>query len=115
MSLPFPRNRLTQLLGMLGSDHDGEVVNAGRLATRLVRSAGLTWNDVVARSFESSAPPPPEAPPADWREKVAACLALRDRLTPKEVDFLTNLAQRTHPPTPKQVSWLLGIEEKISS
>jgi hypothetical protein len=40
-------NRLAQLLGMLGSDFDGEVINAGRLAVRLVKDAGLTWQQVV--------------------------------------------------------------------
>jgi hypothetical protein len=118
MSPSFARDRLTALLGMLGSDHDGEVVNAGRLATRLVRSAGLTWNEVVVRSLLSSPPPPLEVaspPPPDWRARVAACRAFPDRLTAKEADFLANLAIRTSPPTPKQEAWLAGIEEKVLS
>ena len=49
------RDRLARLLGMLGSDFDGEVANAGRLADRLVRNAGLTWPDVLAPSL-----PPPD-------------------------------------------------------
>jgi hypothetical protein len=42
MKSPFPNGRLTTLLGMLEGDHDGEMVNVGRLAARLIRSAGLT-------------------------------------------------------------------------
>ena len=42
------RERLAKLLGMLGSEHDGEVVTAARRADALVRTAGLTWHDVVA-------------------------------------------------------------------
>jgi hypothetical protein len=40
-------NRLAQLLGMLGSDFDGEVVNAARLAHKLVTTSGLCWADVI--------------------------------------------------------------------
>jgi hypothetical protein len=36
VSLSFLRDRLTALLGMLEINHDGEVVNAGRLAKRLI-------------------------------------------------------------------------------
>jgi hypothetical protein len=32
---------------MLGSNHDGEVVNAGRLAVRLIKEAGLTWPEIL--------------------------------------------------------------------
>jgi hypothetical protein len=42
------RVRLVRLLGMLGSAHDGEVVNAARLAVRLIKGAGLDWHDVLS-------------------------------------------------------------------
>jgi hypothetical protein len=38
---------LIKLLGMTGSDHAGECVNAARLANNLVRSLGLTWSDII--------------------------------------------------------------------
>jgi hypothetical protein len=34
-------------LGMLGSDHDGECCNAARLACRLLRTHGLTWEQAL--------------------------------------------------------------------
>jgi hypothetical protein len=40
-------DRLGKLLGMLGSEHDGEVVNAGRMAAALIREAGMTWTEVL--------------------------------------------------------------------
>ena len=113
MTQSFPRARLTALLGMLESDHDGEIVNAGRLAARLVRSAGLTWNDVLAAAPTLSTSPSTEKDPQsplDWRQIVIECLAMAD---PKEADFLTNIAKRTHPPTPKQVAWLEGIAARV--
>ena len=39
--------RLVKLLGMLGSPHDGERAAAGAKADALIRSRGLTWDDVV--------------------------------------------------------------------
>ena len=41
---PAERDRLAKLLG---SDHDGEVLNAARLADRLVRDHGITWLDAI--------------------------------------------------------------------
>jgi hypothetical protein len=51
------RGRLSKLLGMLGSDHDGEVVSAARMANQRARRAGLTWTEILAhweRGFLSS-------------------------------------------------------------
>jgi len=41
------RERLAMILGMLGSAHDGEVVNAARLAVRMLKEARLTWPQVL--------------------------------------------------------------------
>ena len=67
------RERLARLLGMLGSDHLGEVANAGRLADKMVRAAGLTWPDIIA---PARSPPDGDAdtdPIRDWRRTAAAC------------------------------------------
>src|SRR5215471_10819161 len=42
------RDRLIKLLGLLGSDHNGEIASAGRMADALIREAGVTWADVIA-------------------------------------------------------------------
>jgi hypothetical protein len=41
------RERLAKLLGLLGSDHQGERDAAGLAAHRLVVERGLVWADVV--------------------------------------------------------------------
>jgi hypothetical protein len=41
------RLKLAQLLGMTGSVHDGEALNAMRAANRALRAAGKTWKDVI--------------------------------------------------------------------
>ena len=45
-------DHLAKLLGMLGSDHDGEALNAGRLAAAFIRQCGLQWRDVLAEPPE---------------------------------------------------------------
>ena len=56
------RERLAKILGMLGSAHDGEVVNAARQAEQIRSSAGLTWFDVLRPPPTPVAPDPKPAP-----------------------------------------------------
>jgi hypothetical protein len=86
--------RLTHLLGMLGSDHLGEVANAGRLADKMVRAAGLTWPDIITLAL------PPhgtdqDADPigGDWRRTAVACGRYPLLLNRWEADFLAGLLQ----------------------
>lgn len=41
------RSILAKVLGMLGSSHDGEVVNAARKADELLKAKGTTWPEVL--------------------------------------------------------------------
>jgi hypothetical protein len=41
------RKKLVRVLGMLGSGNAGERDNAARMATQIVKDAGLTWYDVL--------------------------------------------------------------------
>jgi hypothetical protein len=40
--------KLARVLGMVGSDHDGEALNALRLADRMLRETGMGWGDLIA-------------------------------------------------------------------
>lgn len=42
-------NQLRKLMGMTGSDADGEALNALRMANRLLKKSDLTWTDVLNR------------------------------------------------------------------
>lgn len=53
---PETRARLVRLLGMCGSSHDGERASAAALADRLVRDAGLVWEQVVAAAVPAIGP-----------------------------------------------------------
>lgn len=82
-------DRLAHLLGMLGSRFDGEALNAGRLAHRLVRSAGSTWPEVLKRcttSWES---------PRDTSEALMLCERWAYRLTDWERNFIASVQCRS--------------------
>jgi hypothetical protein len=110
------RERLGKLLGMLGSDHDGEVAAAGRAAHRLIREAGLTWGDVLT--------PPPRlpllpTPPADRASLIVECRSRWAFLTDWERDFIASIARRPYRLSDKQAGCLdricrrLGIGDHV--
>jgi len=124
MTSDLDRRRLVQLLGMIGSNHDGEALNAARLADRHMRDHRMSREEIVlppqpdcteayTRGFsdglraclENVKPPP-------WRKMVRRCLEELD-LTPKERAFLRSL-QRWHGAiTPKQEKWLRDIYARV--
>lgn len=55
------RGKLAQLLGMTGSEFDGEALTAARMANRTLRMAGATWADVLAPQ-----PAPPQRQPQQF-------------------------------------------------
>lgn len=42
-------NRLIRIIGMLGSAHDGEVLNAARLASNMLENEKLRWEDIIKK------------------------------------------------------------------
>lgn len=56
--MPNHHTRLAQLMGMTGSVHDGEAINALRLANKWLAEHKLTWAELLNG-------PLPKAPPAD--------------------------------------------------
>jgi hypothetical protein len=110
--------RLTRLLGMLGSEHDGEVVNAGRMADRLVRERGLTWYSVILPKVAApTQPSPPLDPvsPIEWRQ-LANWLRrnFSDRLNERERDFIETMSAWQGRPTAKQAKWLQDIAARFA-
>ena len=64
--------RLIRILGMLGSDHDGERAAAALAADRLVRASGWTWWDLLA---PARAPRPVRS---QWMDPLTDRLAAAD-------------------------------------
>jgi hypothetical protein len=105
------RGRLSKLLGMLGSAHEGEVVAAARQAERLRAEAGLTWAEIVI---------PRLPPPARQRrhvetiaEAVEFLLDHLDGLTEWECDFVRSIQRLKYPPSPKQIEVLERLVDKV--
>ena len=61
MSVPADRDKLLKLLALLDSDQDAEALAAGRKAARLVRGAGLDWDELVVLG-----------PERGWRHWISA-------------------------------------------
>lgn len=45
------KTQLIKFLGMTGSKHDGEALNAVRIANRLLGSLGITWEEVFRKDI----------------------------------------------------------------
>jgi len=110
--------RLIRLLGMLGSRFDGEIANAGRKASDLLRQHGLQWSDVIAPSLVPPDPPPrsemPDFDDVDWEDAHGLCFARRHQLGERERSFLESLSEWEGDLTPKQEKWLRDIYARLT-
>jgi hypothetical protein len=121
-------SRLVKLLGLTGSDHDGERANAAQLANRLVTGLGMTWADVITRPAlaapRSAASPWTGNDVNPWRPQARkhevdigkqhqllarALLQTGHRWTEWERGFLTNMTTRTRP-SQKEASKLAELK-----
>lgn len=105
------RVRLARLLGMTGSAHDGEALNAARLADRLVRDAGITWVDVVSPAAPALPPSPVHRVP-HWRVLAQRCAERPGCLTVWERSFVASLLGRASV-SAKQRNILHDIAERL--
>jgi len=90
----FNRTTLVKVLEILDSSHAGEALAAAKLASTMVREAGLTWNDVLAPEIEGRVS---QAPAIAARAVGAGPFGYRrDReLSPHEQFFMVLLSPRT--------------------
>ncbi|MGD9883650.1 MAG: hypothetical protein AB7F22_29105 [Reyranella sp.] len=96
------RTTLVKVLEILDSSHADEALAAAKLASTMVREAGLTWDEVLAATIGEA----PSQPPPDQLESRAAGAAggagpfgyRRDREpTAHEQFFMLLLSPRTPP------------------
>ncbi len=91
---------------MLSSDHDGEVIGAARAIGRTLQDAGADWHALADAISFPKVSYAKHLPPDDWRHMARACRMRAHRLSPREFDFINNVAMEQWEPTEKQVSWL---------
>lgn len=102
--------RLARLLGMLGSAHDGEVLNAARMADRFVRERGLTWSQLILPKPKAEPVRSSTASPDGWRALARWIIAnVGDELREKEAQFVSQMTTWRGMPTEKQQEWLARI------
>ncbi len=109
--------RIGQLIRMLGSDRDGEVLAATRALGRVLKSVGQDFH-ALAETVETSAHavPAPHAAPTqgndlNWRV-VAKQLLANGSLSPREREFVTHMTQWRGRPTERQRNWLHALMER---
>ena len=90
----FNRATLAKVLEILDSSHAGEALAAAKLASAMVREAGLTWDEILAPEIH---PRSSELPAATGRPAGTGPFGYRrDReLSPHEQFFMVLLSPRT--------------------
>lgn len=109
VSLPLANSdfdRLGKLLGMLGSEHDGERATAGMMADRFLRDRGTSWNALVDTLRRASHPqttswsspprshwsPEPVSPLRNHQRQARECLTWQHLLSDWERGFVSDIA-----------------------
>ena len=89
----FNRTTLVKVLEILDSNNAGEALAAAKLASTMIREAGLTWDDVLAAELHGRANQTPVAARAPGAGPFGY---RRDReLSPHEQFFMVLLSPRT--------------------
>ena len=89
----FNRTTLVKVLEILDSGHAGEALAAAKLASTMLREAGLTWDDVLAPEVQRRGA---ELPVAAHATGAGPFGYRRDReLSPHEQFFMVLLSPRT--------------------
>ena len=104
---PRSVERLVKLLGMLGSDHDGERAAAALKANALVREHGLVWSDVIPTPEQKQ-----EHADRDWRTMRGFCAQHSNLLRSREQEFIDDIEDWRGALTEKQ-SWLVSIYTRV--
>jgi hypothetical protein len=123
---PRSIERLVKLLGMLGSNHDGERAAAALKANALVREHGLVWSDVIpaapeqssssyrqehARRWEHDAAGADQT--VDWHIMRGFCAQHSNLLRSREQEFIDDIAGWRGALTEKQNAWLIAIYTRV--
>jgi hypothetical protein len=116
---PAVADRLVRICGLLGSDHAGEAASAAAAATKIIRSAGLTWSELLAPIVTPPAPSArprhrhaPHCGPGDWRAAAAACLQRPGLFSEWEHNFLYSVLGFRRL-SPKQEAILARLVERV--
>lgn len=86
-------SKFKKIVGMLGSDHDGERANAARMASAILKQNGLDWSAVAVGKGESSSVNGHSA--ADWAMMARSFQRLLDDERARTNRLTSDLAAAT--------------------
>ncbi len=110
------QRRLVGVLGLLSSDQAGERAAAALLASRLVKSNGLTWAELIIKAGVAQSALPAGTDTrgrSDLRSNLALCRRHLGRLNDWEAEFVSSLAAQRKPPSPAQSRKLAQIADAL--
>ena len=110
MAAKLDRVRLVKVLGMLGSQHDGEVLAAARLAQYMLGQAKMSWADLL------NVKPGDEPEPLPQEEDVqaaAAAAAKSRKYTDPDYPQMLRAVLRSRALNATSRKRLEGIEEQL--
>jgi hypothetical protein len=113
---PADLRKLIGILGRLGSDFDGERAAAGLLASRLIRAAGLGWDDLLTAPKTQQASGRTQSGHGPWSpdgDSLTLCLKWLGELSPWETRFVMDLRQKRRLLTPAQRAKLEQIADGL--
>lgn len=103
------KTTLSKLLGLLSSNHDGEVLAAAKKAQALVKDKGASWPEVLGLD-----PMPPAPEPDHLMEARDLLKRGKGHLTRWEADFLRGI-MACRQLAPKQAVSLATIRAKVDA
>ena len=96
---PDTRRRLVGVLGLLASNHDGERAAAGLLATRILKAAALSWDDLIPEqplvAYRCKPAHQPNSVGDTFKADFTLCRQRSDLLNAWEWNFIDSVVHQT--------------------
>ncbi len=113
MTAALDRVRLARVLSYLSSNHDGEVVNAGRIANDMVRAADMSWAEVVGSTGREVSLPAGEDDFAAEARHMLDLGVMLGALSDWEIGFLRSIQHWSGTLTDRQQTVYDRLRDKV--
>lgn len=117
---PHDAVRFSKIIGLLGSNHDGERAAAALKATEFLSMRSMGWSDVGEAMrrppmvINQHVPPAYDPAPRAHQSDARRCLASGIIWKAHERHFLNQMAEQRRAPTDRQRDWIDGLCDKVA-
>jgi hypothetical protein len=117
---PHEVDRFGKILGLLGSNHDGERAAAALKATEFLSMRSMGWSDVgemlkrPPMVINQHVPPAYDPTPRAHQSDAWRCMESGVIWKTHECQFLIQMAEQRRAPTAKQREWLDGLSDRVT-